>query len=108
MRITTDSVIQCPFFRKETKNLLCCEGFIEGTCMTTAFIDRGAALNYISANCSRMDGGGCPLAMNLFEKYKKIREAEEAAEREWKEKLLRVRGLQHRGDNFIHSHMEIS
>ncbi len=108
MRISVESLIQCPFFRKETKNLLCCEGFIEGTCMTTSFRDRGSALDYISANCSRRDGGSCPLAANLFEKYKKIQESEDKAEREWQEKLLRVRGFTHTGDNFIHSRMTVN
>ena len=79
MRKSAEAIIQCPFFKKELRNLLCCEGFVEGTCMTTAFSDRKAALDYISDNCTRMDGGSCPMAKNLFAKYEKIRAEEEKA-----------------------------
>ena len=103
MKNYVTAIIQCPFFKSERKNLLCCEGFIEGTCMTTAFSSRQAALNYISDNCSHKDGGRCPLAMNLFGKYEALREAEEKAEKEWQEKLMRIKGLQHTGHNFLQS-----
>lgn len=108
MKNSSASIIQCPFFKSEMKNLLCCEGFVDGTCMTTSFPDRGAALSYISRNCSEKDGGRCPMAKNLFDKYKKILDAEEKAEKEWQEKLLRVRGLSHSGDNFIQDRMTVS
>lgn len=108
MRNSAETIIQCPFFKFETKNLLCCEGFVDGTCMTTSFKDRKSALDYISDNCSNMNGGRCPLAMNLFSKYQKILEAEEKAEKEWREKVLRVKGLKHSGDNFIQSRMTVN
>lgn len=100
MNYSVSAIIQCPFFLQEKKNLLCCEGFVEGTCMTTAFKDRKSSLQYISDNCSRIDGGSCPMAMNLYEKYRRIQEEEERTERLWREKLTRIRGLQHFGDNF--------
>ena len=101
MSFSAKAIIQCPFFKEEKKNLLCCEGFIEGTCMTTAFRTRENAVQYILDNCVRVDGGSCPMASNLFEKYRKIREAEEQAEKEWREKLIKARGIFHSGDNFI-------
>lgn len=108
MRKSAEAIIQCPFFKKELRNLLCCEGFVEGTCMTTAFSDRKAALDYISDNCTRMDGGSCPMAKNLFAKYDKIRAEEEKAEKEWRETLKRIGGIRHSGDNFINSRMSVN
>lgn len=108
MRNSADAIIQCPFFKYETRNLLCCEGFVDGTCMTTSFSDRRAAMDYISRNCSETDGGACPMAKSLFDKYKKIQEAEMNAEREWQEKLLRLKGFRHTGDNFLQSRMTVN
>ncbi len=108
MNYSITAGIQCPFFKCTAKNLLCCEGFVDGTCMTTAFSDRSIAHQYISDNCSKVDGGRCPMAMNLFEKYRRIQEAEERAEKEWTEKLLRVRGINDCGDNFLESRMTVN
>ncbi len=91
MRFTIDSIIRCPFFLSVDKNLLCCEGFVDNTCMTTKFADRSTALQYISDNCQHVEGGSCPMAMNLFEKYRLIAEREEREEREWYEKLTRIK-----------------
>ena len=108
MTYSVSGGIQCPFFRYERKNLLCCEGFVDGTCMTTAFNDRSSALQYISDNCLRMDGGKCPMAMNLFEKYRRIQEAEERAEREWREKVCRIRNMNHGDGNFLEGHSAVN
>ena len=94
MTNSVSSLIRCPFFHGETKNLLCCEGYIDGTCMTTSFRSRNALLQHISDNCSEIDGGSCPMAKNLYAKYKRLQDEEEKAERQWREKLTRVRGLQ--------------
>lgn len=104
MRNSVSAVIQCPFFRKEMKNLLCCEGFVEGTCMTTSFADRRSALDYISANCTHKNGGNCPMASKLFEKYSRLHSEQEQAEREWRNKLLSIKGHAARGDNYTESH----
>ena len=69
MYFSVSSLIMCPFFKKETKNLLCCEGYIDGTCMTTSFRSRNEALQYISDNCADVDGGHCPLAKNLYDRF---------------------------------------
>ncbi len=68
--------IQCPFFLSEKNNLLCCEGYIDSTCMTTRFPSRDAKTAYIKENCFKMDGGGCYMAKELFDKYRRL-EAEE-------------------------------
>ena len=104
----TEALIQCPFFKHEKRNLLCCEGFVDGTCMTTAFRSRDSALQYISDNCSRIDGGNCPMALNLFGKYQRLREAEEKAEREWTEKLMKANGILRINDNYLESRMTVN
>lgn len=68
--------IQCPFFVNEKNNLLCCEGYVDSTCMTTRFPSRDAQISYIKENCFRMDGGSCHMAKELFNKYKSLEEAE--------------------------------
>lgn len=73
--------IQCPFFVNERNSLLCCEGFIDSTCMTTAFPNTEAKTAYIKTHCFHIDGGGCCMAKNLYEKYKKIEEDEERKKR---------------------------
>lgn len=93
MRANIDSFIKCPFFQQLEKNLLCCEGFVDNTCMTTKFVDRNATLQYIADNCTKVDGGRCPMAMNLFSKYRAIEEAQEKAEQAWRETVARVNGF---------------
>ena len=78
MNIAMHAQIKCPFFMTERNNLLCCEGFVEGTCMTTKFPDVHAKTKHIRENCFLRNGGRCPMAANLFEKYKAIEEKEEA------------------------------
>ena len=77
MNIAIRAKIQCPFFVTERENLLCCEGFVDGTCMTTKFPDTKAKTRHIKANCFLRNGGKCPMATSLFEKYEKIEAAEE-------------------------------
>lgn len=85
MNITIRAQILCPFFMTERENLLCCEGFVEGTCMTTKFPDTKSKTQHIRANCFHRDGGSCPMAISLFEKYKAYEEKEEA------EKIRKIR-----------------
>lgn len=87
MRFSIDTIIRCPFFQQLDKNLLCCEGFVDNTCMTTKFPDRDSTLRHIAYNCTELDGGRCPLAKNLFEKYRLIEQQQRLTELEWYEKL---------------------
>lgn len=80
MNYSLDVIIQCPFFVRESKDMLCCEGYISETCMTTSFSTRAQKLRYIYSHCVKVDGGSCYLARSLFEKYKRIHEAEDRAE----------------------------
>ena len=75
---------------------------MDNTCMTTRFVDRYAALQHISDNCSRTDGGRCPMAINLFNKYKAIEQEKERQEREWYEKLQKTK----RHNFFVPEHIQ--
>lgn len=77
MNISIRAKINCPFFITEKNNLLCCEGFVENTCMTTKFPDSKKKTEHIKKNCLKIDGGGCPLATSLYAKYKAIEEKED-------------------------------
>lgn len=90
MNYSLDVLIQCPFFVKESKDMLCCEGYVTGTCMTTSFSTKEQKLRYIYSHCIKVDGGSCYLARSLFEKYRKIHEAEDAAERVEKRNSLQL------------------
>ncbi len=85
MNISLQANIKCPFFMNESKNLLCCEGFIDGTCMTTKFRTTDDKNEHIHQFCSFIDGGGCYMASKLYEKYKILTEKEE------KERIERIR-----------------
>ncbi len=83
-----DSQIQCPFFVSESKLLLCCEGLLDTTCMTTSFPEKEAKLQHIDCFCRKKDGGNCPMATSLFEKYRRIGEKQTEEERLKRMKLL--------------------
>lgn len=88
MSVTFDNVIQCPFYISEAKHLLCCEGLFDTTCMTTSFPDKKAKAQHIDSFCSKIDGGGCPMADSLFEKYKRLGEKQSDEERLKRIKIL--------------------
>ena len=78
-------MIKCPFYLTEKKNYIYCEGFLKGTSMITAFSDAAAKREHIRGFCFLADGGSCPMAVNLYEKYKSSDRAQE--------ELLRRRGI---------------
>lgn len=86
MNISIQARIQCPFFITEKNNILCCEGFVDSTCMTTKFPDVKMKTEHIKSHCFHKDGGTCPLAANLYSKYKLIEEKEDR-EREKRAKI---------------------
>ncbi len=90
MNYLSEANIQCPFYVKREGKLLCCEGYIDGTCMTTRFKDKYTADQYLFDHCFHKTGGSCPMARNLFEKYRLIEEEENRKEREWYERLKRL------------------
>ncbi|MBR5410541.1 MAG: hypothetical protein IK104_07695 [Clostridia bacterium] len=71
-RTALDVKVKCPFFVKNIRALLVCEGAVPGTCMTTRFADPAAKVRHIEACCNAPDGGGCPLAGLLFGIYEDL------------------------------------
>ena len=69
MNKTTDCLVKCPFYQSEKENYIVCEGFIASTCMVTRFPDTKHKRSHLKDNCYLEDGGKCPMARNLFEKY---------------------------------------
>lgn len=72
MEHISKSDIKCPFFMNMKRELLSCEGYIENTCMTTKFTSMAAATEHMNLFCKKEDGGKCPLALNLFDKYERM------------------------------------
>lgn len=79
MNIPVTAKIQCPFFMSVKNNLLCCEGYIDNTCMTTKFSDEKSKKEYIKKHCFHHNGGECTFAKNLYEKYRILEEKEDRA-----------------------------
>ncbi|MBR3767356.1 MAG: hypothetical protein IKL10_03840 [Clostridia bacterium] len=73
-----EEFIKCPFFLKEGRATLQCEGYIKGTCMTTQFPERSELIKYVLKNCAEINGGKCFMATNLFEKYRRLEEKEDS------------------------------
>ena len=74
--LAIEALIKCPFFMKENVDYICCEGFVKNTSMLTKFPTSQAKREHEKKFCYKEDGGKCPLAVNLYEKYKKIEERE--------------------------------
>ncbi|MBQ3538088.1 MAG: hypothetical protein IJA39_05850 [Clostridia bacterium] len=77
MNIPIEAKIKCPFYQGFRNSVLCCEGIVDKTCMTTKFPSVNARTDYIKAHCFSADGNGCVFARELYEKYRKIEEAED-------------------------------
>lgn len=77
MNIPIEAKIKCPFYQGFRNSVLCCEGIVDKTCMTTKFPSVNARTDYIKAHCFFADGKGCVFARELYEKYRKIEEAED-------------------------------
>lgn len=77
MNIPIEAKIRCPFYTGIKNTVLCCEGIVDNTCMTTKFPSVKERTEYIKSHCFLVDGGQCVFAKNLYEKYKKIEEAED-------------------------------
>lgn len=69
MNKTIECLIKCPFYQSEHEKYITCEGFIANTCMVTRFASSKTKRLHINENCSLENGGNCPMAKSLFEKY---------------------------------------
>lgn len=57
----------CPYCKQERLQMVCCEGFEEGTVLRISFSDRGKALRYKNNRC-RSVFVFCPMFQKLSEK----------------------------------------
>ena len=66
------ALVKCPFFVNSRKDAIECESFIGSAAMFTRFPNVPALLAHVGKYCSKEDGGRCPLAMNLYDKYERL------------------------------------
>ena len=71
-----EAAVKCPFFLCSRKNTLECESMIGDSAMLTRFPSVSAMNEHVRRYCAREDGGKCPLAMNLYDKYRRLEELE--------------------------------
>lgn len=57
----------CPFYRHENRNVLYCEGIIEGTVIHVAFANPSECLSYKKKCCRCSDYKHCPIYKMLIE-----------------------------------------
>ena len=79
-------IVKCPFFQDSRKNMIQCESLIGSAAMLTRFPDVSALREHVERYCAKEDGGTCPLAMNLYDKYTRLEQLEQ--EREKQRKLM--------------------
>ena len=66
------AMIKCPFFVNSRNAAIECESFIGSAAMFTRFPNVTAMMEHVRSYCSKEDGGRCPLAMNLYDKYARL------------------------------------
>lgn len=64
-----DAYFKCPFYLRESGKLICCEGVVKNTCISTSFPTPDDKKTHMILCCFKVDGGNCPMAKNLFSKY---------------------------------------
>ena len=84
-----ESTIKCPFFVKTWGNSLECESLIGSSAMLTKFTSAAAMKEHVRRCCAMEDGGRCLLAMNLYDKYRRLESLERQRQKERKEMYLK-------------------
>lgn len=64
-----DHLVQCPYYKTHTSQVIFCEGLEDGMAIHLAFATHAQLINYKGRFCRRMEYGNCPLARILEEKY---------------------------------------
>ena len=85
-----EAAVKCPFFVGSWKNTIQCESMIGSAAMLTRFPDGAALKCHVKKYCAKEDGGTCPLAMNLYDKYEQSERLEQ--ERRKARRLLGLKG----------------
>lgn len=64
--------VVCPYWRRESGQGICCEGWLRGTTVTTKFHSEEEKLAYMRRRCKHMEGWRCCAVAAMAErKYKK-------------------------------------
>ena len=74
--------VKCPFFLDSHRFTIECESMIGSAAMLTRFSSVAALAAHVRLYCMKEDGGKCPLAMNLYDKYRRLEELAERRDRE--------------------------
>ena len=64
-----DHLIQCPYYKTHTSQVIYCEGLEDGMAIHLAFATHAQLINYKGRFCRRMSYCDCPLAKILEAKY---------------------------------------
>ena len=90
MKEKINILIKCPFYLFMRNTMMACEGLNGDACMTTKFPSVVSMMEHIDNCCSKANGGKCPLAMKLYEKYDRMEEerVKQAIDRARKMQLL--------------------
>ena len=67
-----EALVKCPFYVNSWKTAIECESFIGSAAMFSRFPNVPAMLEHVGKYCAKEDGGRCPLAMNLYDKYERL------------------------------------
>ncbi len=78
--------VKCPFFLDSRKTMIECESLIGSAAMLTRFPNVPAMLEHVANYCEKEDGGKCPLALNLYDKYARLEQLER--ERDKRRKMM--------------------
>lgn len=87
------AAIKCPFFVDSRKNTLECESFIGSAAMLTRFPDVPAMMEHVERCCAKEDGGKCPLALNLYDKYTRLERLEQERAKQRKQMYLKEKAV---------------
>jgi hypothetical protein len=64
-----DHLVQCPYYKTNTSQVVCCEGLEDGMAIHMAFATHQQLVNYKSRYCRRNCWVLCPLAKMQNERY---------------------------------------
>ena len=86
------ALIKCPFFVSSHRFTIECESMIGSAAMLTKFPTVADMAQHVRRYCCKEDGGKCPLAMNLYDKYERLEELSAERERVRKHMYLKPDG----------------
>lgn len=64
-----DHLVQCPYYKTNTSQVVYCEGLEEGMAVHLAFATHAQLVNYKGRFCRRSCYSQCPLAKMLNQKW---------------------------------------